>query len=84
MKMQYLRQFPMVSHHPDLFLNAFYNALNVIASAFTADTAFIFAAAYSRLLSSPHSRCHNSGISPSFTIIAGSFGTRFQAPFHLR
>jgi len=36
-----------------------------------------------RLLSSPRSRCHISGISPSFPIIVGSFRTRFQAPFHL-
>jgi len=53
MKMQYLPQFPMVSHHSGLVLNVFYNAFNVIASAFTADSAFIFAATtavYYRLL----------------------------------
>jgi len=45
MKLPYLVQFPMVSHHPGLVLNAFYNALNVIASAFASNYVFIFAAA---------------------------------------
>lgn len=35
MKMQYLRQFPMVSHRPGLISNAFYNVLNALPSVFT-------------------------------------------------
>jgi hypothetical protein len=35
MKVQYLHQFPTVSHRPGLFSNAFYNILNAIISVFT-------------------------------------------------
>jgi hypothetical protein len=45
MKMQYLRQFPMVSHHPGLDLNAFSTVLNAMPSAFAIVFAFVFVAA---------------------------------------
>jgi len=43
MKMQYLRQFSMVSHRPGLFSNAFYNILNAMSSVFASAFALVVA-----------------------------------------
>jgi len=80
MKMQYLRHFPMVSHHPGLISNAFYNVLNAIISVFS----FTFAVVVAFVVATNCFSIRISGISLSFVIILGSFRTRFRASFHLR